>query len=253
MLPARGRRNPVSPGTVLHQPPGCTTYVFVIPARPVMTAVIPYTLTTRSPRAGRTGGAALPAAAGPAHHRHPTRTEQPPPTPARKAHLGRARYERAISAEPVDPILVPARVGAGNGQANEPSFTVPPTHLLWLISAADRRDHAVTISDIEAGLVAGRGTYQSICGHTVYTCSMLTPPGTPCPACRERLAVPRKRRHRRNRRWWPLCTLCSRTASVSGGDPEREGSFTPPTGPGDDYGPLTGSRCSEGRRPGCGR
>lgn len=146
-------------------------------------------------------------------NRHPHQLEK---------HISGERVMRGPSAhnQPT-PILVPARVGAGNGHSNETSLTVPPSHLLWLISATDRCDHAVTISDIEAGLVAGRGTYQSICGHTVYTCSMLTPPGTPCTVCRERLAVPRKRRHRRNRRWWPLCTLCSRTTSVSGGDPRR--------------------------------
>lgn len=98
----------------------------------------------------------------------------------------------------------PGRVPSAEMQqaSDTTSLGVPSTHLLWLRDAVDHRDHAVTDTDTEAGLIAGHGTYRAICGHTVLACSMLTPPGPPCPTCHERLAAPRPRRHRRGRWWW---------------------------------------------------
>jgi len=73
----------------------------------------------------------------------------------------------------------------------------PRRRLVWLISATDGQDHAVTFEEMEAGAVAGQGTYRAVCGHLVLVCAMSTPPGPRCPSCDEHLLTtppPKQRR-----------------------------------------------------------
>ncbi len=73
----------------------------------------------------------------------------------------------------------------------------PPRRLVWLISATDGHDHAVTLEEMEAGIAAGQGTYRPVCNHLVLVCAMATPPGPRCPSCDEHLlttAPPPKQR-----------------------------------------------------------
>jgi hypothetical protein len=67
---------------------------------------------------------------------------------------------------------------------------------VWLISATDGQDHAVTLEQMEAGAIAGQGTYRAVCDHLVLVCAMTTPPGSRCPSCDEHLltAPPPKQR-----------------------------------------------------------
>lgn len=75
---------------------------------------------------------------------------------------------------------------------------------VWMISATDYRDHAVTDAATEAGVTAGLDHFPAVCGHTVIVCSMYEPPGPTCRACRERLVVASRTQRRRSRRgpWW---------------------------------------------------
>ncbi len=52
----------------------------------------------------------------------------------------------------------------------------PRRRRVWLISATDGHDHAVTIEEMEAGVAAGQDTYRADCGHLVRVCAMATHP-----------------------------------------------------------------------------
>ena len=73
----------------------------------------------------------------------------------------------------------------------------PRRRLVWLISATDDHDHALTLEEMEAGLAAGQGTYRAVCGHLVLVCAMATPPGPRCRSCDEPLRTPPPKQ-----RWW---------------------------------------------------
>ncbi|MGH3570038.1 MAG: hypothetical protein ACRDRH_29310 [Pseudonocardia sp.] len=61
--------------------------------------------------------------------------------------------------------------------------------LVWLISATDGRDHAITLEEMEA-VATGQGPYHAVCGHLVLVCAMTTPPGPRCSSCDELLRTP---------------------------------------------------------------
>ncbi len=72
--------------------------------------------------------------------------------------------------------------------------------LVWQLSKADHRDHAVLDVEMEAGCAAGRGEFVAVCGDLVHVGSLHDPPGRRCSRCCE-LTAPRKRRRRRWIRW----------------------------------------------------
>lgn len=70
----------------------------------------------------------------------------------------------------------------------------PRRRLVWLISATDGHDHAVTLEEMETGITAGQGTYRAACGHPVLVCAMATPPGPRCRSCDQPLPTPPPRK-----------------------------------------------------------
>ncbi|MGH3567501.1 MAG: hypothetical protein ACRDRH_15995 [Pseudonocardia sp.] len=91
----------------------------------------------------------------------------------------------------------PAVIGAHRAARRDRTAPTPqPLPPVWLISATDHHDHAVTVHEMEVGLHAQRGVYRAVCDHLVLVCSLDTPPGPPCPACDEQLRPPPKPR------WW---------------------------------------------------
>jgi hypothetical protein len=89
-----------------------------------------------------------------------------------------------------------------------------PIQVTWFTTATDVFDHAVTDEEFVRGRRDKNGQYQSLCGNVVLPCSMLVPPGRPCPRCNAYLAaqsmVPaaekpnRRPQHRRPSRWRQL-------------------------------------------------
>lgn len=85
---------------------------------------------------------------------------------------------------------------------SDPTPGVPSTPLLvWLTSTADRRDHAVTDTEMESGVTAGQGEYHTVCGHLVHVGSLHDAPGPRCIRCRAATEPPKRRRKRRRFGW----------------------------------------------------
>ncbi|HKN53173.1 MAG TPA: hypothetical protein VJX66_11755 [Amycolatopsis sp.] len=57
-------------------------------------------------------------------------------------------------------------------------------HVAWLTNTNDAFDHAVTDDEFAHGRTHTPGQYRALCGNPVLPCSMLIPPGRPCPRCR---------------------------------------------------------------------
>lgn len=53
----------------------------------------------------------------------------------------------------------------------------------WLTNTTDMSDHALTDAEFARGRRDEHGEYRALCGQVLLPCSMLVPPGPPCPRC----------------------------------------------------------------------
>jgi len=60
-------------------------------------------------------------------------------------------------------------------------------YLLWITSARDSRDHAVSDSEFDAG--SRNGHYRALCHHDVIPMAMTAPPGQQCSRCALQRAI----------------------------------------------------------------
>ena len=63
------------------------------------------------------------------------------------------------------------------------SATIP---LSIMTCAVDGHAHLVADREFGSGMSRGDGTYRAVCGRRVVAVSLSTPPGSACPACRDR-------------------------------------------------------------------
>ena len=130
-----------------------------------------------------------------------------------------------------DPVREGARV------SYERPGKVAGLYLGWYRSMTDGRDHAVTDEQFLAGMQAGHGRYDAVCGHVVDVASLLVPPGTPCARCHAFLAALtalrdsseriEPRRHRKRGVWRRLFRR-SCTSAVVGRTPALTGTGSAP-------------------------
>lgn len=71
-------------------------------------------------------------------------------------------------------------LGRGRQQVSRPRSV-----LGLLVDGDDTQAHQLTPESYEAGLRAGTGCYQVLCGRVIAAASMVTPPGRPCLSCQE--------------------------------------------------------------------
>ena len=105
---------------------------------------------------------------------------------------------RAMPAN-ADPVAGRFR-GRTQGRAREAS--AEDTLTVWIGSSRNWREHAVTLDQMSAAVVSGRGVYSALCGEWFVPLPMLS---GPCPRCHRCLSLSsvRSRRPRRARgRLW---------------------------------------------------